>query len=81
MIIMTEMNLTADEVRKTYKLMDTFKSPLGGNYSLWINENRVVGIHDDDDEIVSIFDLKLNQYVYFDKKTKKGMEILDSMRK
>jgi len=75
------MNLTADEVRKTHKLIDIFTGPLGGKYSLWKKGNRIVGIHDDDDDIVSIFDLDKQQYVYLDEKTKKGIKIIDDIGK
>ena len=74
------MNLTADEVRKTHKLFDNFTGPLGGKYSLWKKGNLIVGIHDDDDDIVSILDLEKKQYVYLDEKTKKGVKILNSMK-
>jgi len=75
------MNLTADEVRKTYKLFDKFIAPLGGKYSLWKKGNLIVGIHDDDGDIVSIFDLDAGQYIYLDKKTKKGIKIIDAVGK
>lgn len=75
------MNLTADEVRKTHELVDKFTGPLGGKYSLWKKGNRIVGIHDDDDDIVSIFDLDTGQCVYLDKKTKKGIKIIDAIGK
>lgn len=75
------MNLTADEVRKTHDLFDIFTGPLGGKYSLWKKGNRIVGIHDDDDDIVSIFDLDKQQYVYLDKKTKKGIKIINDIGK
>ena len=75
------MNLTADEVRKTHKLLDNFVGPLGGKYSLWKKGNRIVGIHDDDGDIVSIFDLDTKQYIYLDEKTKKGMKIIDAVGK
>ena len=68
--------ITADEVRKTHKLLDIFVGPLGGKYSLWKKGNRIVGIHDDDGDIVSIFDLDKQQYVYIDKKTKDGLDIV-----
>ena len=75
------MNLTADEVRKTHELIDNFTGPLGGKYSLWKKGNRIVGIHDDDGDIVPIFDVDARQYIYLDKKTKKGMEIIDGVGK
>ncbi|MBU0847084.1 hypothetical protein KKH23_07810 [Patescibacteria group bacterium] len=75
------MNITADEVRKTHELFDNFTGPFGGKYSLWKKGNRIVGIHDDDDDIVSIFDLDTKQYIYLDKKTKKGIKIIDATRK
>lgn len=75
------MDLTADEVRKTHKLFDNFVGPLGGKYSLWKKGNQIVGIHNDDDDIVSIFDLDKQEYIYLDDKTKKGIEIIDAMDK
>jgi len=75
------MNITADEVRKTHELIDNFTGPLGGKYSLWKKENRIVGIHDDDGDIVSIFDLDTGQYIYLDKKTKEGIKIIDAIGK
>ena len=75
------MNLTADEVRKTHKLFDRFIGPLGGKYSLWKKENLIVGIHDDDDEIVSILDLDTGQYTYLDKKTMDGLKIIGDVIK
>lgn len=73
------MNFSADEIRKTHKLIDNFTSPLGGKYSLWKKGNIVVGIHDDDDDVVSIFDLEKKQYIYLDRKTKDGMKIIDAV--
>jgi len=75
------MNLTADEVRKTHKLIDIFTGPLGGKYSLWKKGNRIVGIHDDDDDIVLILDSDTGQYIYLDKKTKEGIKIIDAIGK
>ena len=46
-----------DEVKETHELLDNFVGPLGGKYSLWKKGNRVIDIHDDDSDIVSIFDL------------------------
>ncbi len=65
------MNLTADEVRKTHKLFDNFTGPLGGKYSLWKKGNLIVGIHDDDDDIVSILDLEKNNMFILMKRRKK----------
>ena len=70
------MNLTTDEVKGTHELLDNFVGPLGGKYSLWKKGNRVIDIHDDDSDIVSIFDLNKQQYVYLDKKTKAGLNIV-----
>lgn len=70
------MNLTADKVRKTHELIDNFVGPLGGKYSLWKKGNRIVSIHDDDDDIISIFDLDKQRCVYLDKKTIDGFNIV-----
>ena len=75
------MNITADEVRKTHELIDNFTGPLGGKYSLWKKGNRIVGIHDDDGDIVSIFDVDARQYIYLDENTKKGIEVIDAVGK
>ncbi len=52
---------------------------LAEKYSLWEKGNQVVGIHDDDDDIVSIFDLEKQEYIYLDEKTKKGIKIIDGI--
>ena len=68
--------MTAEQIRKTYNLFDCFVGPLGGNYSLWIEGNNIVSIHDDDDDVVSVFDNKKEMYVYIDDKTKRGLNLV-----
>lgn len=70
------IRLEADIVRKHFKKMDSYKGPLGGNYSKWTNKQIVVGIHDDDDEIISVFDLTKHSFVYLDQKTKNGLNVV-----
>jgi len=67
--------LNAEQIRKTHHLFDCFIGPLGGNYSLWITEYEIIGIHDDDDDVVSVFDIKKGMYTYIDDMTKKGLEL------
>lgn len=75
------MKLTAEQVRQTYNLFDCFIGPLGGNYSLWIKDNEIISIHDDDDDdIVSVFDIERNRYVFLDETIMMGMQLVKKLR-
>jgi hypothetical protein len=67
-------SLNAEQIRKTYHLFDCFVGPLGGNYSLWITEYEIIGIHDDDDDdVVSVFDIEKGMFTYIDELQKNGL--------
>ena len=72
-----DKTIEVEDVIKTYHLFDCFIGPLGGKYSLWIKEKKIVSIHDDDDELVSVFDLNLEMYPFLDEKTKKGLGLIE----
>ena len=75
------IRIEANIVRKYFTKMESFKGPLGGNYSNWTNKQIVVAIHDDDDEIVSIFDLTKQSFVYLDQRTKDGLNVVKEMKR
>jgi len=70
------IRLEADIVREYFKKTGSYKGSLGGSYSNWTNKQIVVGIHDDDDEIVSVFDLRKKSFVYLDQKIMDGLNIM-----
>lgn len=70
------MRLQADLIRKYFKKIDEFVGPLGGHHSLWSNDRIAVGIHDNDDEIVSVFDVATKKCLYVDNKAVKGFKLI-----
>lgn len=72
-----DKTIEIEDVIKTYHLFDCFIGPLSGNYSLWIKDQKIVSIHDDDGELVSVFDLKFETYTFIDEKTKKGLNLVE----
>lgn len=69
------LKLTAENVKKYYKKIDDY-SFKNSKYTIWSNGTYAVSIHENDGDIVSVFSLKENKYLYLDEKTKKGLNIL-----
>ncbi|GAH56944.1 unnamed protein product [marine sediment metagenome] len=71
----------ADEVRKNMRRIDEYVLPSGGRYGMYSDGKVFVGIHEDDDEIVTIFDIEKGKCVYMDEKTIMGWKVFEEMLK
>ncbi len=71
----------ADEVRKNMKKIGGYALPSGGRYGAYSDGKVLVAIHEDDDEIVSIFDRVKGKFVYMSKNTMRGWKLFGEMVK
>lgn len=72
---------TADEVRKNMRRIGGYETPYGSRYGMYFDGKIFVGIHENDDEIVSIFDWTKGKFVYMDEKAKMGWKLFGEMFK
>jgi len=72
---------TAIEVRKNMRRIGGYVLPSGGRYGAYSDGKVLVGIHEDDDEIVSILDIAKGKFVYMDEKTIMGWKVFEAMLK
>jgi len=67
--------LTLENIRKFYTKADQFKLP-GGDYTTWTNGRYAVSIHETCNELVSVFDIEKEEFLWVDEKTKTGFKEL-----
>lgn len=72
---------TADDVRKNMMMIHSYVLPSGGRYG-WYSAGKIfVGIHEDDDEIIFIFDTAKEKFIYMDEQTIRGWKLFEKMVK
>jgi len=69
------LRLTLENIKKYYHKIDQYGFRKS-RYSIWSNGTYAVVIHDNDSELVSVFNLKDSEYLWLDEKTRRGLEIL-----
>lgn len=70
------LRLTIENIKKFYNKIDDYTLKGGGNYSIWSNGKYGVTIHNDDDELVSVFSFEQKQFLWCDEKMKRGFNLL-----